>query len=78
MACRERDAASLGEVDVVVNLISDADQAGAVLPLAADLVARLGKPAINDPGKIERTTRDAVAELLPGISCLPHSANPAP
>ena len=70
MACRERDAASLGEVDVVVNLISDADQAGAVLPLAADLVARLGKPAINDPGKIGRTTRDAVAELLPGIpSC---------
>ncbi len=66
----EPDAASFGDVDVVVNLISDADQAGAVLPLAARLVARLGKPVINDPGKIRRTTRDAVAKLLPGIpSC---------
>ena len=62
------DAAALGAADVVINLISDADQAGAVLPLAARLIARLGKPAINDPGKIQRTTRDAVAELLPGIA----------
>jgi tetratricopeptide (TPR) repeat protein len=67
LASGEPDVTSLGEVDVVVNLISDADQAGTVLPLAARLVARLGKPAINDPGKIQRTTRDAVAELLPGI-----------
>jgi tetratricopeptide (TPR) repeat protein len=52
---------------VVVNLISDADQAEAVLPLAADLVGRLGKPVVNDPGKILRTTRDAVADLLAGI-----------
>jgi len=63
----EPNAASFGEVDVVVNLISDADQAAVVLPLAARLVAQLGKPVINDPGKIQRTTRDAVAELLPGI-----------
>jgi tetratricopeptide (TPR) repeat protein len=54
-------------VQVVVNLISDADQAEAVLPLAADLVGRLGKPVVNDPGKIQRTTRDAVADLLAGI-----------
>jgi tetratricopeptide (TPR) repeat protein len=54
-------------VQVVVNLISDADQAEAVLPLAADLVGRLGKPVVNDPGKIQRTTRDAVADLLVGI-----------
>ena len=54
-------------VDVVVNLISDVDQAGAMLPLAAYLVERLGKPTINDPGKIQRTTRDMVAELLTGI-----------
>jgi len=54
-------------VDVVVNLISDVDQAGAMLPLAADLVERLDKPAINDPRKIQRTTRDMVAELLTGI-----------
>ncbi|MDE2468133.1 MAG: tetratricopeptide repeat protein, partial [Bradyrhizobium sp.] len=54
-------------VDVVVNLISDVDQAGAMLPLAAYLVERLGKPTVNDPRKIERTTRDMVAELLTGI-----------
>ena len=65
-----------GEVDiellkkdahVVVNLISDADQAEAVLPLAADLAGRLGKPVVNDPLKIQRTTRDTVADLLAGI-----------
>jgi hypothetical protein len=54
-------------VDVVVNLLSDVDQAGAMLPQAADLVERLGKPIINDPRKILRTTRDMVAELLTGI-----------
>jgi tetratricopeptide (TPR) repeat protein len=54
-------------VQVVVNLISDVDQAGPMLPLAADLVGRLGKPTINDPRKIQRTTRDAVAELLADI-----------
>jgi tetratricopeptide (TPR) repeat protein len=59
------------DVDVVVNLISDADQAEAVLPLAADLAGRLGKPTVNDPRKIQRTTRDAVAALLAGIpGCL--------
>jgi tetratricopeptide (TPR) repeat protein len=58
-------------VQVVVNLISDADQAETVLPLAADLVGRLGKPTVNDPCKIQRTTRDAVAALLAGIpGCL--------
>ncbi len=55
------------DVNVVVNLISDVDQAGAMLPLAADLVEALGKPTINDPRKILRTTRDMVAELLTGI-----------
>ena len=32
------------DVQVVVNLISDADQAATLLPLAADLVRRLGRP----------------------------------
>jgi len=61
------DVSALGAFDLVVNLISDADQAETVLPVAADLAARLGKPVINDPAKIRRTTRDAVADLLPGI-----------
>jgi tetratricopeptide (TPR) repeat protein len=55
-------------VQVVVNLISDADQTEALLPLAADLVDRLDKPTVNHPRKIQRTTRDAVAALLQGIS----------
>jgi tetratricopeptide (TPR) repeat protein len=52
---------------VVVNLISDADQAMEMLRLAADLVSRLDRPTINDPRKIMQTTRDAVAGLLRGI-----------
>ena len=56
------------DVQVLVNLISDADQADALLPLAATLADRLGKPTVNDPRKIQRTTRDAVAALLEGIA----------
>jgi tetratricopeptide (TPR) repeat protein len=56
------------DVDVVVNLISDADQSETVLPLAIDLVGRLGKPTVNDPGMIRRTTRNAIADLLAGIA----------
>jgi tetratricopeptide (TPR) repeat protein len=61
------DLSALGEFDLVVNLISDADQADSALPVAASLVAQLGKPIINDPGRISRTTRDAVTELLSDI-----------
>jgi tetratricopeptide (TPR) repeat protein len=67
-AAREYDIEPLRQdVEVVVNLISDADQAEALLPLAAELTDRLGKPTVNHPGKIQRTTRDAVADLLAGI-----------
>ena len=54
-------------VQVVVNLISDADQAETLLPLAADLADRLELPIVNHPRKIQSTTRDAVAALLQGI-----------
>jgi tetratricopeptide (TPR) repeat protein len=64
----EPNAASLGDVDLVVNLISEADLAKTILPAAVRLVEKLGRPVINDPGKIQRTTRDAIAKLLPGIS----------
>jgi tetratricopeptide (TPR) repeat protein len=63
----DADSFSQG-VDVVVNLLSDVDQAARILPLAADLVERLGKPVVNDPRKILRTTRDSTAELLTGIA----------
>ncbi len=67
-ASREYDAELFSQnIQLVVNLISDADQTEALLPLAADLVDRLGKPTVNDPRKIQRTTRDAVACLLRGI-----------
>jgi tetratricopeptide (TPR) repeat protein len=55
------------DVQIVVNLISDADQADGLLPIAADLVDRIRKPTVNHPRKIANTTRDAVAELLAGI-----------
>jgi tetratricopeptide (TPR) repeat protein len=67
-ACREYDSALFDQdTQLVVNLVSDADQTEALLPLAADLVDRLGKPTINDPRKIGRTTREKVAALLRGI-----------
>ena len=67
-AAREYDAELFSQnIQVVVNLISDADQTEALLPLAADLVDRLGKPTVNDPRKIQSTTRDIVATLLQGI-----------
>jgi tetratricopeptide (TPR) repeat protein len=67
-ASSEYDSESLSQgVQVVVNLVSDADQADGLLPLVADLVSRLGKPTVNDPRKIQRTTRDNVAGLLGGI-----------
>jgi tetratricopeptide (TPR) repeat protein len=66
----EPDSSAVGDIHVVFNLISDADQAQAMLPVAARLAERLGKPVINAPDRILRTTRDAVADLLPGIpSC---------
>ena len=65
---REPELSLLGDFDVVVNLISDADRAEAMLPVAACLAEKLGKPVVNDPGKILRTTRNAVAELLSGIA----------
>ncbi len=55
------------DAQVVVNLISDADQGKELLPFAAGLVDRLGKPTVNDPLMILRTTRDAVADQLEGI-----------
>jgi tetratricopeptide (TPR) repeat protein len=63
----EAELAPLDSFDIVVNLISDADQAESVLPVAAQLVSFLGKPVINDPDRVRRTTRDAVAKLLPEI-----------
>jgi tetratricopeptide (TPR) repeat protein len=67
-AAREYDTAQLGQnIQLVINLVSDADQTEALLPLAADLVDRLGLPTVNHPRKVQQTTRDAVATLLHAI-----------
>ena len=65
---RDYDAAALARnIQLVVNLVSDADQTEALLSLAADLVDRFDLPTVNHPRKVQRTTRDAVARLLKGI-----------
>ena len=67
-AGRDYDTALLGQnVQLVINLVSDADQTEALLPLAADLVDRFGLPTVNHPRRVQQTTRDAVAGLLHGI-----------
>jgi Flp pilus assembly protein TadD len=67
-AARDYDAAELSQgIGLVINLISDADQTEELLPVAADLVDRFALPIINDPRKVQQTTRDAVASLLDGI-----------
>ncbi|HEY5313355.1 MAG TPA: tetratricopeptide repeat protein [Pirellulales bacterium] len=58
---------------LVVNLISDVDQAREILPVADALVERLGLPVINPPHKIMTTDRESIARLLAGIQfcCIP-------
>lgn len=56
-----------GEGDIVVNLLSDADQGNAELSVAAGLADGLARPVVNHPRKVQRTTREAVAHLLEGI-----------
>jgi tetratricopeptide (TPR) repeat protein len=55
------------EADIVVNLVSDADQGAEVLPLALVIARSLGKPVVNDPAKIQNTTRDATARALADV-----------
>jgi Flp pilus assembly protein TadD len=67
-ASRDYDTAILGQnIQLVINLVSDADQTEALLPLAAELADRLKLPILNHPRRVQQTTRDAVARLLQGI-----------
>lgn len=64
----EPDIAMLArEADLVVNLVSDADQGREVLARAVALTEAFGKPVVNDPAKVLRTTRDATALALAAI-----------
>ncbi|MDR3494282.1 MAG: tetratricopeptide repeat protein [Ancalomicrobiaceae bacterium] len=63
------DAASLGEgCNLLVNLVSDADQGATILPTAQALADTLGLPVINHPLRIDRTTRERTADVLAGLA----------
>jgi tetratricopeptide (TPR) repeat protein len=68
-AGRDYDLAALRRgADLVFNLISDADQAQAVLPMVSTLVDGLGLPTLNPPHKVRETTREIIAQRLDGIA----------
>jgi tetratricopeptide (TPR) repeat protein/glutathione synthase/RimK-type ligase-like ATP-grasp enzyme len=53
-----------GRADVVFNMIADPDSGAAVLPMAMDLVERLGRPVVNHPRAVLGTDRAALAQRL--------------
>ena len=55
------------KADVVINIISDADNGMDILPFARDIVERLGRPTVNHPRLIMNTDRETVAQRLVGI-----------
>ena len=56
------------KADVVINMISDADNGKDVLPFAQDIADRLGRPTVNHPRRIIGTDRETIAGLLSGIA----------
>ncbi len=64
----ERDRAALPEVDLVIDAIGAGVAAQPALAAAQRVIAALRKPAINDPGKVQGTARDALAATLAGIA----------
>ena len=55
------------KADVVINMISDADNGKEVLPFAQDIADRIGRPTVNHPNRIIGTDRETIAGLLSGI-----------
>jgi tetratricopeptide (TPR) repeat protein len=53
--------------DIVINLISDLDQAGPILPGAAELIDAIARPVINHPSRILTTGREQIARTLSRI-----------
>jgi tetratricopeptide (TPR) repeat protein len=53
--------------DVVVNMISDADNGKELFPLISSIVNSLGLPIINHPRLIMNTDRETIANLIAGI-----------
>jgi tetratricopeptide (TPR) repeat protein len=64
----DHDIAALRRrVDVVINLISDVDLAGASLYHVKQLMRDIGRPIVNAPDKILRTDRHTMSQILAGI-----------
>lgn len=52
---------------IAFNVIGDADMAQPLLPQAIELADRLSMPVLNHPAKIQKTTRNAIAQLMQEI-----------
>jgi len=57
-----------GKADVVINMIGDADNGKAFLPVAGSLADRLALPTVNHPSKILRTNREGMGSLLANVA----------
>jgi tetratricopeptide (TPR) repeat protein len=55
------------KADVVINMISDADNGKEIFPFVADIADRIGRPTVNHPRHITGTDRESIAKLLAGI-----------
>ena len=53
--------------NVVVNLISDADNGKDLFPFMIDIADRINRPIVNDPRQIMNTDREAMSELIASI-----------
>ena len=61
---------------LILNAIGDADRCGTALAIAAEIVARSGKPVINAPARVCETTRAANAEKLGQTARCTHAQDP--
>lgn len=67
------DFDDLKDVDVVFNTMGEGDRHGGQFDAVHALCARLGKPLLNPPDKVRRTTRDQTGVLFGGVAdlCVP-------
>ena len=57
-----------GKADVVINMIGDADNGKAFLPVARNLADRLDLPTVNHPFKIMQSNREGMGSLLARVA----------
>jgi tetratricopeptide (TPR) repeat protein len=56
------------KADVIINMISDADNGRDILPFALDIADRINRPTINHPRVIMGTNRETTAKRLSSIA----------